>query len=102
MDGKHIHYFKIKSYKYKLAEDHEYTLPAALHPDAAIQEPAGRSLKAGYCWDGPSGPTIDTGAAGTSAHCALSAARNSNWCSTTSPVCLRIPPCVPWRRQLFS
>ena len=54
-----------KGYKYQLAEDYEVT--TAIRPPHALITPflmlatTGKLLiKAGYAWDGPSGPTFDT------------------------------------------
>lgn len=52
-------------YKYQLAR--EYVAPIEIRPDRPIQtqyvwlSPSGTlTIKAGYAWDGPSGPAIDT------------------------------------------
>ena len=56
-----------KGYKYQLARD--YTCWVEILPDEIIQdetgwitlEPNGKlTIRSGYAWDGPSGPTIDT------------------------------------------
>ena len=56
-----------KGYKYQLAEDYSIDLPEFALAGSVIDDhfvtisPVGRiSFKAGYAWDGPSGPTIDT------------------------------------------
>ena len=58
-------YRRLKGYKYQLAESFTYDLPSAF--DGIIEETDYIILvnnhlivKAGYAWDGPSGPTIDT------------------------------------------
>jgi hypothetical protein len=52
-------------YKYQLI--HDYTVKVNVHPKSDIRtdyigltESGQLDLKAGYAWDGPSGPTIDT------------------------------------------
>ena len=52
-------------YKYQLVE--EYTVSVEIHPNARIDtdyialDPDGLlTIKNGYAWDGPSGPTFDT------------------------------------------
>lgn len=54
-----------KGFKYQLAE--EYQTQTSMFPEVEIREPfllletSGRlTIRAGYAWDGPSGPTIDT------------------------------------------
>ena len=57
---------KYKSgYKYQLVEGHEETLPKPLRSYNVVTDyikiANGKiSLRKGYAWDGPSGPTIDT------------------------------------------
>jgi hypothetical protein len=69
MMEKKIKYRGANNYKYQLAED--YTILTDLHPKKMIMEPKKPvficldpdgflTIKAGYAWDGPSGPTIDT------------------------------------------
>lgn len=62
-----ITYRNLKGYKYQLTEDYEHELPdtfPALEVRIAndFYSVQGRTLTArmGYCWDGPSGPTVDT------------------------------------------
>jgi hypothetical protein len=54
-----------KGYKYQLHED--YTVHTAIKPSRRVQSAyitltaGGRlTIRAGYAWDGPSGPTVDT------------------------------------------
>lgn len=54
-----------KGYKYQLGVD--YTVQIALRPEGAVGTPflslgtdGILQIKAGYAWDGPSGPTFDT------------------------------------------
>ena len=56
-----------KGYKYQLVE--KYTLEIPINPDSDIVSPSGYiqlteegelTIKKGYAWDGPSGPTFDT------------------------------------------
>ena len=58
-----------KGYKYQLAEDYIRFIPIYFHDDiqtkyiSLIPQPDLSSLltiRTGYAWDGPSGPTIDT------------------------------------------
>lgn len=60
-----IVYNKIRRYKYRLQK--EYIREIKIHPEYAIGneyvtlDSNGRlTITKGYCWDGPSGPTIDT------------------------------------------
>lgn len=60
-----IRYLDLRAYKYQLAE--MYSLRTGIKPNAAIDTPYfGLStdglltISRGYCWDGPSGPAIDT------------------------------------------
>jgi len=53
-------------YKYQLVE--QYSVPVSVKPDSSIQTDyidldlsGSLIIKKGYAWDGPSGPTIDTG-----------------------------------------
>ena len=62
-----IRYRELGSYKYQLVDSYahetEWTLPAAIEsPGRWVKmSKTGRlTLKRGYAWDGPSGPTIDT------------------------------------------
>lgn len=55
----------LSGYKYQLVEDYLVTIPIcpvrAIKEDFIELDPAGiLRVKAGYAWDGPSGPTIDT------------------------------------------
>ena len=52
-------------FKYQLAEDYVQRIP--IRPDAAVDHPffaltlvGNLTVRAGYAWDGPSGPTVDT------------------------------------------
>ena len=54
-----------KGYKYQLTED--YTVNVGISPEAAIDTDyidlateGNLTIRKGYAWDGPSGPTIDT------------------------------------------
>jgi len=56
-----------KGFKYQLVED--YSTDILFKPDSEIESPSGfiqlsaagkLTIKKGYAWDGPSGPTIDT------------------------------------------
>lgn len=57
-------YRKLRHYKYQLTDDYTHTLKIKDHQiDHPMIEltPEGRlTVKQGYAWDGPSGPTIDT------------------------------------------
>lgn len=60
---KHIKY--CDGYKYRLAED--FSVGVKVFPPADIVTPfitltatGNLTIKAGYAWDGPSGPTVDT------------------------------------------
>jgi hypothetical protein len=62
-----IKYRKLDSYKYQLMERYvhatQWALPKALETSGrwVVLSKTGRlTLKKGYAWDGPSGPTIDT------------------------------------------
>ena len=62
-----IEYRKLKRYKYQLTESYKKLIPIS-YPMAGYETKyrwvALRNstifIKKGYCWDGPSGPTIDT------------------------------------------
>ncbi len=63
----YIKYRKLGSYKYQLMEEYgfetEWVLPRAVETGGkwVIMSKTGRlTVKKGYAWDGPSGPTIDT------------------------------------------
>ncbi len=63
----HIKYRKIEGYKYQLMEKYvhetQWDLPNAVETGGkwVTMSKTGRiTLKKGYAWDGPSGPTIDT------------------------------------------
>ena len=62
-----IAYRELKRYKYQLLED--YSLQIELEPPSGIVSAGGWIcldddgmlwIKSGYCWDGASGPTVDT------------------------------------------
>lgn len=62
-----IKYRKLKHYKYQLMEKHVHETKMGLPKAIALEggwvrmTSTGRlTLKEGYAWDGPSGPTIDT------------------------------------------
>ena len=62
-----IQYRKIDNYKYQLMEKYvhetQWTLPIRVETSGkwiALSKTGRLSLKRGYAWDGPSGPTIDT------------------------------------------
>lgn len=65
-DSKHITY-KEGDWKYQLLEDYKITLGSRLRPHTAIDLPFIKltvqgvlTILKGYCWDGPSGPMLDT------------------------------------------
>ena len=54
-----------KGYKYQLAENETFILPIEIFGDiktefAELSKAGVFVIRAGYAWDGPSGPTIDT------------------------------------------
>ena len=58
-------YVKIRDYKYKTAEHYEVVTgifpPSPIYTEFIELDSTGlMSIKSGYSWDGPSGPTIDT------------------------------------------
>jgi len=60
-----IKYFSTKQYKYELATDYQITVkirPASgiYHQYFILTTNGLLTIKEGYMWDGPSGPTIDT------------------------------------------
>jgi hypothetical protein len=60
-----IHYKEIDQYKYELAADYQVHVKikpeAGIHQDYFSLTTGGLlTIKAGYMWDGPSGPAIDT------------------------------------------
>ncbi len=58
----HIHY--CGGYKYQLTRPYRIKLPvkglSLVHPYFDLAPDGWLSIRAGYAWDGPSGPTIDT------------------------------------------
>lgn len=58
------YYRKLKPYKYKLTEEYRYQTGIEGHPggNAYVTLSSGGllTMRAGYAWDGASGPTIDT------------------------------------------
>lgn len=62
--GDHIYYRRIIGYKYELHDD--YSLDVGIlgfrieTEYLKLSEAGVLTIKAGYAWDGPSGPTIDT------------------------------------------
>lgn len=65
-----IRYRRLRGYKYELAADYELDLPElACAASVIVSHRLFRldftstprlTIRAGYCWDGPSGPAIDT------------------------------------------
>lgn len=59
-----IWYRKLKGYKYRLSDPYHHSTeirgPEVLTPYITLSEAGLLSIRMGYCWDGPSGPTIDT------------------------------------------
>lgn len=61
-----ITYRKLRGYKYQLIEPFEAHCPTILGKNVSIpgmvylNTMGSLLISAGYCWDGPSGPTIDT------------------------------------------
>ena len=63
-------YIKLKQYKYQLAEDYKIVVgvkveqdifePNEHKPYISLDTTGVLTIYAGYCWDGPSGPTVDT------------------------------------------
>ena len=58
-------YRKLSHYKYQLMQD--FRIPTQAYPTASVDTPylclaqnGKLTIKTGYAWDGPSGPTIDT------------------------------------------
>jgi hypothetical protein len=74
-----IQYESLEQYKYRLTKSLVFQLPERFHGfqrtlDFIELDHKGKlTLKKGFCWDGPSGPTIDTDSAmpGSAAHDAL-------------------------------
>ena len=62
-----IAYRERREWKYRLEEDYSCEQSRILYWRAEVPGfiellPSGRiTIRAGYCWDGPSGPTVDTG-----------------------------------------
>ena len=63
-DSKQAFYRKLRRYKYQLVQDYNVTIAITgktIDTDYISLTPAGElTVKKGYAWDGPSGPTIDT------------------------------------------
>lgn len=59
-----IYYHDIRAYKYRLSREHREQVPIYGReggtPFMAIDARGTLWFHVGYCWDGPSGPTIDT------------------------------------------
>lgn len=60
-----LKYSKLGSYKYKVEEEFYYIVPIYLpapieHSYFRLDIDGWLTIRKGYCWDGPSGPTIDT------------------------------------------
>jgi hypothetical protein len=57
-------YRGLRNYKYQLVEDYELIIPikekSIVEKFIELNEAGRLLIKKGYCWDGPSGPTIDT------------------------------------------
>jgi hypothetical protein len=56
--------YRNRKYKYQLVEDYSVLTPVIGHhidqPFFILRDDGTLTIKAGYAWDGPSGPTIDT------------------------------------------
>lgn len=57
-------YRSLRNYKYQLVESYKVRLPIFVYARDSkmikLNEEGILSIRKGYCWDGPSGPTIDT------------------------------------------
>lgn len=57
-------YRKIKQYKYELIDQYVYNIGVLgyeiSHNFVKLDKEGNMTMERGYCWDGPSGPTIDT------------------------------------------
>ena len=54
---------QIRTYKYQLLQDYVTKVPISVvvdHRFMKLSDKGSLTIKSGYAWDGPSGPTIDT------------------------------------------
>ncbi len=62
---KQMYYRSLRKYKYELLEDYVIQVYEFQHqevetPFFKLERDGKLTIRRGYCWDGPSGPTIDT------------------------------------------